>query len=58
MRDQRFTVLLSPAERRVLADLAAHERRTQGDTVRVLVLEAAAKKLSTGTPTPPSEPAA
>lgn len=40
MRDVRFTFLLTKEERRALAVLAVHLRRSQGDTVRWLVHEA------------------
>jgi hypothetical protein len=41
MRDKQFGFVLSAEERRLLAELARKQRRTQGDLLRVLIRRAA-----------------
>ena len=41
MRDQRFTFVLNHQERQALAELSQRLRRSQSDTVRLLVRDAA-----------------
>ena len=45
MRDQRFTFLCTKEERSTLEHLAKLHRRSQGDTIRQLISEAAQKTL-------------
>lgn len=52
-REQFFTLRVNEVELRLIADLAAHLQRTQSDTIRLVVREAAKSllpKRDSGTP--------
>ena len=50
-RNERFTFLCDPNERRAIAELAEHLSRSQSDAVRFVVIEAS-KQLTQAEPTP------